>query len=306
MSPWKFAAVSAAGTKHQKEVGECQDASRAFWDEETCCLFLIAADGAGYARHAGLAAEEVVKLLAKLGPKLLRESKGMLEDAQRLETYALELAKLARGKLLSLAEERSNKLTLNDFATTLNLVICTPSYLVGLQVGDGFTLAITDEPTLISIFEPSKGEYANETSFLTSNESFSDLKASGHLKVSVVENEGICGLALLTDGLEHAAMKRFNQPNAAFLLRLIEELGRSSTDEFRQSLHTYLSTSQKLQELTDDDKTLVLALNTQNPPELKLETYPSSLTSEPERTPTKLSSGQPKIIPVTTAEMRKG
>ena len=305
MSPWKVAAVSVAGTKHQRASAECQDASRAFWDEGTHCLFLIAADGAGYASHAGLAAREVVKLLAELGPKLLRENKGLVEDAQRLETYALELAKLARGKLLSLAEERSDDLTLDAFATTLNLAIYIPSYLVSLQVGDGFILAITDEPAIISIFEPSKGEYANETSFLTSYESFGDLKASGHLKVSVVESEGICGLALLTDGLEYAAMKRPGQPNASFLLQLMDQLGHVPTNDFRQSLHSYLSTSQKLQELTDDDKTLVLALNTQNPPELDLETYPASLTSEPERTAIKLNSGQPKIIPVTKAEMRK-
>ena len=164
-------------------------------------------------------------------------------------------------------------------------------------------LAITDEPTILSLFEPSKGTYANETLFLTSFDSFETLKTSGHLKVKIIDTSRLSGLVLLTDGLEHAAMKG-DRPNAPFIIQLMGQLEHSSQEAFCQSLCKYLSNSQKLRELTDDDKTLVLALNTQRPPDLNIESYPAALRSNLEKPKTKKDTNprQPHIIHVANPE----
>ena len=126
-------------------------------------------------------------------------------------------------------------------------------------------------PALNCFSNRAKGHYANETCFLTSYESFEALQASGNVQLRVEEHGGVAALAVFTDGLEYIVMKRKGtpEPRATFFLKLFEQLVDQEQADFERLLTGYLSNNAKINELTDDDKTLVLAVNKLNPPDFK-------------------------------------
>jgi hypothetical protein len=143
-----------------------------------------------------------------------------------------------------------------DFACTMLLAIVDADCVACAQIGDGCIVASsTDDPEYNWIFWPDKGEYENETFFAT------DRRAEERLQFELI-NRRFEELAVLTDGLQRLALDfKTNTAHGPFFQALFgpvrtEPDGLSSV--LSKSLFTFL-TSDRINDRTDDDKTIILA-----------------------------------------------
>ena len=267
---WKYAHASVAGTKHLNLKRDCEDYNCAFWHQASETLILIAADGAGFADQAIVGAKKASEFVEVFVAEQLEKTPAVVGDKEAFQHFLVEIAEKTRLALIELAFQAQTHQ--EEFSTTLLLSICSPTYWGMLQIGDGFIITMDNEGNLDAAFLPSKGQYANETIFLTSFESFEVLRHEGFVQTRVLEANNLGALALLTDGLEYAAMSMRGQPKPqkTFFHKLFHNLSLTDSQIFTKNLEHYLRHSEKLKEVTDDDKTLVLALNTQKLAKLSL------------------------------------
>lgn len=160
-----------------------------------------------------------------------------------------------------LGEENPEKFTVQAssdparaFACTLTCVVAGPDRLVVGQIGDGAVIAAGEDSSLFTATRLQRGEYANETHFLT------ETGALEQLVVAVFERR-VLRLAVMSDGLIRLALKMPTQePHAPFFQPLFGFAG-GITDAAKASgqLAEFLS-SERVNARTDDDKSLVLAV----------------------------------------------
>jgi hypothetical protein len=152
---------------------------------------------------------------------------------------------------------------LRDFACTLLGFVAGRSSATCLQVGDGaIVVADAEEHVYGHVFWPDRGEYANTTHFVTQED------AIEHLQFESVRRE-IVEVALLSDGLQAIALnyreQSAHEPFFRGLFAPLRVAGEGRSDKLSQSLAVFLSSS-RVNEKTDDDKTLVLASRVENRP----------------------------------------
>lgn len=250
---WHCAGVSVVGERHLRKGLPCEDACYASFFREHGLLVLLAADGAGLSRQGGVGARATVDAVAGLFP-------GLLSEFDDLVALGLALVARARAALEVLASEGSRLGNLTDYATTFLCVLVVADRLVAIQVGDGFIVEVL--PTEMHLlFQPSKGRYANETVFLTSFDSFDALREAGEVQVVSKDVSDALGFAVLTDGLEAAAIRSsLGKPHVGFFKTFFESLGRTDRGSFERGLQAFFTENEQLAELTDDDLTLLLAI----------------------------------------------
>jgi hypothetical protein len=140
------------------------------------------------------------------------------------------------------------------FACTLTCVVAGPDRLAVGQIGDGAVIAAGEGSPLFTATRLQRGEYANETHFLT------EAGALDQLVVEIFERR-VLRLAVMSDGLIRLALKMpAQEPHAPFFQPLFAFAG-GITDAVKASgqLAEFLS-SERVNARTDDDKSLVLAV----------------------------------------------
>jgi hypothetical protein len=161
----------------------------------------------------------------------------------------------AREALIQLAEERDEPL--RDFATTLTCLAATPEQLIVGQLGDGAVVARGADGALDTVTTLQRGEYANETYFLTQEQ------ALEQVAIQVIDLP-MQALAVMSDGLTRLALKRpTNEPHPPFfkpLFAFVEASAPSNDDAQASEALTAFLASPRVCERTDDDKALVLAM----------------------------------------------
>jgi len=280
---WKYAAISVPGDRHIRTMTPCADVSAAMWHEGTESLILVAADGAGSAQHAAEGATMAVDTVVTHVPRLLDELNGPIDTAARLDAMVVDAVRVARERIERAARETAHAgpsdrvdhdhggaatdplrgRSVDGFATTLLVVVLTPRHLAAVQVGDGYVVRITEQEEFLRLFQPARGRFANETSFITSLASFDDLVARGQVQTRVLDANGTTGVALITDGLEPIAMdmRAGGVPHPPFFAGLLDAFSRYDPPTFAAHVERYLRRSPKVRERSDDDMTLVLALD---------------------------------------------
>ena len=109
-----------------------------------------------------------------------------------------------------------------------------------------------EEPQLL--FPPDKGEYINETTFVTSTDALNGMRVS----VRSGKQEFICAA---TDGLERVAIRMSDcTPFAPFFQPLEDYLRQVIHPEREDKYLMSFLDSDRLNARTDDDKTLLLCL----------------------------------------------
>ena len=256
---WKAIARSTVGTSHIKQQMPCQDYGG--------CKILnnviigAVADGAGSAKYADigakLAVETVLEYLAGV-EEWLQKRKHFWESTQEplSESEAIKFFTKTLNKVVTAlsAQAVSKGYSIDDLACTLLVVIATPEWVAAMQIGDGFIVVRAGQEDHILLFAPDKGEYINETTFVTS------ANALDQMKVSVLSGkpEFICAS---TDGLERVAIRMSNYtPFTPFFQPLEEYLQESSNPEQSDEYLMKFLDSDRLNARTDDDKTLLLCL----------------------------------------------
>lgn len=246
--PWRAATACVAGSSHVKAALPCQDASLV--EIHGPILLGAIADGAGSAARSDLGAQAAVKAaltalrshvwLAETPRAALEER---LRDACRKTLEALNAA----------ASEHSAPVA--DFACTLSLFAASPHWLAALQVGDGQLVvrSAQNAENYELLFKPDRGEYANETTFLTAAE----LDSSIQFKILDQAPLFICAA---TDGIERISLRQPEwTPHPAFYKPLEDFIAAAvDPDTAARDIEEFLK-REKMNQHTDDDKTLLLA-----------------------------------------------
>ena len=142
---------------------------------------------------------------------------------------------------------------LRGLACTL-LVVASPGDTISVaHIGDGEIVAQTAD-SLILISTPGDSEYANEVVPLTSSQWEASLRTANASQVRCV--------AVFTDGCQRAALRKSAagyEPHEAFFRPIFDFLMQNPTDVDGNNAIRELLESQKLQENSEDDKSLVVA-----------------------------------------------
>jgi hypothetical protein len=143
-----------------------------------------------------------------------------------------------------------------ELACTLLGFVAGQSCTACLQIGDGvIVVADSEEGAYGHVFWPDRGEYVNTTHFVTEDQ------AVEHLQFAAMQRQ-IVEAALLTDGLQGVALDyqqhAAHEPFFRGLFAPLKTVEEGRCDELSRSLREFLA-SQRVNEKTDDDKTLVLA-----------------------------------------------
>ena len=286
---WKAIARSAIGTSHIKQQMPCQD----YGDYKTInnAIVGVVADGAGSAKHSDIGAKLAVNTVLETISERDIQKITELCDLDRINK--VEKSKSSVLKPLSLfsrssknndaavAVIRSNSehevkrffnnivkqvtitlekqaetsnYAIDDLACTLLIAIATSKGIAAMQIGDGFITVRYPEKLPQLLFTPDKGEYINETTFVTSTNALKEMK----VKIQLGQPEFICAS---TDGLERLAIRLSDwTPFAPFFQPLEQYLRETENLDSDKYLEDFLN-SERLNARTDDDKTLFLCIH---------------------------------------------
>ncbi len=252
---WKFIFASVIGTSHTKAGTPCQDASacRLLTSADgSSVLVAVVADGAGSVRKSEVGAALACSLFVE-------EMSSLFELGGTVQEVTLDFVKswITRFQNEVTLRAEAEELKFRDFACTFLAAVVGTDSAVFLQIGDGaIVVSSQEEPDEYGhIFWPQQGEYANVTNFAT------DPKAYENLEHSLVKG-CIDEVALFSDGLQSLALHYESRMAHAPFFRPVFSWLRSAPAGFSEklsfSLASYLD-SQKVNDCTDDDKTLILA-----------------------------------------------
>jgi len=243
---WRCLSSSVAGTSHVTRDLPCQDAHQVV-SLENGDLVIAVADGCGSSKRS----DEGSLCAVKVSTQFIADR---LESSGR-PTTGEECAALLESAVAEAATAVTRLAGAGDpleVATTLLLTLVTDSWLATIQVGDGAIVSRDKTGQLAVISSSVRGEYVNETTFITSPTYLSNTVRS------VFPSEAIIGIAVFSDGIEFLAVRYSDQTaHAPFFTAMFDfATNPGSTPE---ELQAFLL-SDRVGERTDDDKTLVLAV----------------------------------------------
>ncbi|ADW70946.1 PP2C family serine/threonine-protein phosphatase [Granulicella tundricola] len=248
MQTWRVLAASITGSSHQQSGLLCQDA-QAEATLPNAITLLAVADGAGSALRAREGSTTAVRAAIH---HLTTQLTTIPQTEAAWRTLLTQTLTHARKSLQTLAKTKP----LRDLATTLLVAILTPDHIALIQLGDGAIVSRSPTGDLHVLSHPRLSEYINETDFLTGD---NYLQAA---VLTILPASGIAALALFTDGVEVLALHHAtNTAHPAFFHPLFDYVAapEATHNQAVQELEAIL-TSARVNALTDDDKTLILAV----------------------------------------------
>ncbi|MEH2292421.1 PP2C family serine/threonine-protein phosphatase [Nostoc sp.] len=255
---WKAVRGSAIGTSHQNQEIPCQDYGdyRIFDD----VIVGAVADGAGSAKHSDVGSKLVVETVLKCFSDIhespqkeeeLEEGFSQPLSKEEAEKLFTRIVKIAIKNLQNQADEGGY--SVNDLACTLLVFVATPDWVTAMQIGDGFIVLRSQDSEYQLLFQPDKGEFINETTFITSRNTLKEMQ----VEVIYEKQEFICAS---TDGLEKVAIRLSDWEPFSPFFKPLEEYLDESVDPRQDKYLTEFLNSERLNSRTDDDKTLLLCL----------------------------------------------
>lgn len=215
---WLGAAASARGRGHAANGLPCQDASRVV--VENGMVMIITSDGAGSARHSDEGAEIAVRCAT--------EFLVACAPWQDVDGLASQLLRASRAALASRAEELGT--TVDQLAATLSFVAVDGELCIVGNLGDGLVAGYSaGEATVLT--SQSKGEFANETVFLTSS------AAERCFEVMAVPAAEFDGFVVMTDGSAESLYQRATGTLAPAMERMLSWLDTNAPSVVEQALH---------------------------------------------------------------------
>jgi hypothetical protein len=215
-------------------------------------LVALASDGAGSASRSAVGSRLICDVIQEQATQYFAEDGCVTLLNQRL---IASWVNLFRDEVILQASAEG--LTERDFACTLVGTIVSSTAAALFQIGDGAIVYSPEASGEYSLaFWPDRGEYENTTYFAT-QATFIE-----QLNFALIEGQ-ISEVALLSDGLQRLALNYQTQrPHQQFFrgfFPTIKKTKISNLSRLEQQLSEYLD-SPKINDRTDDDKTLVLAV----------------------------------------------
>lgn len=254
MNKWRYAEASVIGQAHINQETVCQDRLLCRTIETKAdgeVLVAVVADGAGSTAHGQIGAETACETFVFQITDFLNSANASVESLN--EDFGKLWIQFFQTKIKQIADEK--KIEIRDFASTLIGAVVSENATVFYQVGDGGAVFSTNGKNESYQFgiEPTESEYVNTTEFLTDDEAWNSLRF-------VLIKEKIEDLILFSDGIFAVAVDyQKNKPHEPFLMPMIAPLRNgNSANGLNEKLANFLA-SPKLNEKTDDDKTIILA-----------------------------------------------
>lgn len=254
---WKAIVRSAIGTSHQHRQIPCQDygGDRILGD----VIIGAVADGAGSADHAEVGA----KLAVDTALEHLVTTEAWLQKHHQswrslphapTEAIARRIFTRTINKINAEFQQQAEKdgYAVDALACTLLVFLATPKWIAAMQIGDGFIVVRTSQTDYRLIFKPDKGEFANQTTFVTSSAALEEMQ------VQVIQ-ESPAFICAASDALERVAIRMSDwTPFSPFFKPLEDYLAETSNPEIDDEYLVNFIQSERLNQKTDDDKTLLL------------------------------------------------
>lgn len=251
---WRFAHASAIGLAHINQNTNCQDrfACRTIKTKnESEILIAVVADGAGSAEKGFQGAEKACELFTAEISDFLSSQDASVRSLNA--DFGKRWIGYFQQKIAEIAKTEGKNL--RDYATTLVGAVIGENCAVFYQVGDGGSVfSATGEAKSYRFgVAPAESLYVNMTDFLTDETAFESLR------FEMIE-DAVEDVILFSDGIFAVAVDyQTNQPHEPFLMPMIAPLRNAANlDNLNEKLENFLA-SPKLNEKTDDDKTIILA-----------------------------------------------
>ena len=251
---WQVSRASVTGTSHIRAGLPCQDSSNHHVAGEV--LIAAVADGAGSAAKSDVGSSIAAETSVLTAERLLQET----HDHSPHPVHGTCLKRVIYGAVgqtrRGLREEAQRlDVDVRELATTLLLMVHTPSILAAGQIGDGAMVVSEGAGDYMTFITPQRGEYANQTNFVTSSEAMSMLE----IRVEQVEND-LSRLAMFTDGLQNLVLRSHDDsPHAPFFDPVFAWMeSQPASVDTDQKLSAFLE-SPRVTSRADDDLTLLLA-----------------------------------------------
>lgn len=239
---WKCSGASVKGNSHEINGIECQDVWTKYVYQNVIAVCIC--DGAGSAKHSRIGAEITSKIVTQWLAVFFDEAFG--KPLGVFVTVHTEIISALCNKATELQCE------LQELSCTLVAVaVDNAGRYVYWHLGDGGIITRCDNELRV-LSTPQKGDYANETYFVTEE----DVAEYLQFGVSIEETQNITGFAVFSDGLEmllysHATLEvapavagMLNWHTQADEKTISQVIEKNLTDVFRQK--------------TNDDCSLVL------------------------------------------------
>jgi len=209
------------GRGHIKTDTPCQDKTKQLFKDGVNVIAL--ADGAGSAKHSHFGAECVVE---NISIYVADNFKQLFENANGKQVKLAIMNELKR-VLIAKCDELDCKYV--DLASTLLLVaVCEDKYIIA-HIGDG-VIGYLDGSELKIASSPDNGEFANITTFVTSNEALISMRL---LKGNIKE---ISGFIIMSDGTEQSLYHKPTKKLANATVKLMQRTCLISGDVLRSQL----------------------------------------------------------------------
>lgn len=250
--PWQVVARSAIGTKHVQKKQPCQDHGNYHKLSEGEIVIGAISDGMGSAKYSDTGSKVAVEVAISQLKNIDWQKK--LTEREKAKEIFHNLLITASSELKNEAEQHGY--SIQDLACTLLVFVATPDCFTAMQVGDGLLVVRSkDDKDYKLLFQPDKGEFANETTSITS----SDVLDEVQIRLELKSYEFICAA---TDGIENISlmMREGWRPSEKFF-RPLERymLSQESESHKSEEIDKFLN-SDKINLKTDDDKTLLLCV----------------------------------------------
>ena len=214
---WMGTSVSAIGRGHIEKGLPCQDASDVSWDKGIAAI--VVSDGAGSARHSEYGSAGAVKVATQV----LQETAPWTDpaDVQKriLTACRAELSKRADGL----------GCPIDELAATLAFVAIAKDVFIAGNIGDGVVSAFCGEKSEV-LLEPARGEFANETVFLTSS------RASKYLRIVKKPQDNYDGFSVMSDGAADSLYQRRCGSLAPMLTRVLSWFDEHTSKDVHNAL----------------------------------------------------------------------
>lgn len=251
---WRGMAASVPGNGHLRRELPCQDAS-AYIDFGHPAL--IALDGRGSSPLSQEGAAEGVALFRSVISVVDPWLGQVLDRHGPSESAVRQLGEVVHRTLVqakkNCVRNHNGEVNVDAFDFTAAVAIVGRRNIACFQIGDG-AIVVSEHGVTRAVFVPDKGDEANATRFVSERDD--------GFRMEVLPADGIDGIAVMTDGIEHRVLDlRTLSPGAVFDA-FFEQMRNGAF--LRSELLSFLTATDLWARgddaRDDDDRTLVIAV----------------------------------------------
>lgn len=273
---WIVVGDSIIGQSHIKNNVPCQDNHHYEMIHPNWGIAILA-DGAGSVEYAHKGSAFIVREAAELFKKLIQKEdwlqKDQLPSPEKWKEKAQKTLKIIRGKLEIFAQQE--KTELKEMSSTLMVLIFSHLGILVTHIGDGRAGYCNAQKEWKALIEPWKGEYANETIFVSSD-IWGEQEIDKFIRTHVI-HEPPYAFTLLSDGCERhsficnvwdEAHQKYYDPNIPFdkffnpLIANLKQMYQKNlqAQDMKEKWSKFLAEGNNKLKNEPDDKTMIIGV----------------------------------------------